>query len=375
MTAAVAVGAIGGRAMWYLTRSSGLVAFALLSATMMIGIVAAVGWTTRRWPRFLSQDVHRNLSLLALVFLGVHIVSTVVDGYVPIGWLDVVLPFRSPYRPLYTGLGALAFDLLLAVMITSGLRHRIGFASWRFVHWLAYLCWPVALVHGLGTGSDTQLPLVLAGEALCAAGVLGAVAWRLVVGSEFPAARRLGAAGGAAVVSAVIAAFAVLGPLRPGWSHRSGTSSALLSQLAARNGTGGSAASAPAPAPAATAPSGTGTTTGVPAAPFRLAATGTRSTARLEGGGVRVTLALHLTDPASTPLTFTLDGAPADGGVALTSGSADLGPYHGPVTGLAGSRVEAQVAGPAPMVIVADLQLSETTDAVTATVTATPAGR
>ena len=117
--------AVGGKAFWYLTRASGVVSIVLLSATILLGIVASVGWTSTRWPRFLSQDVHRNLSLLCIGFVGVHVVTTVADGYVPIGFLDVILPFRSPYRPIYLGLGALCFDLLLAVLITSALRHRI----------------------------------------------------------------------------------------------------------------------------------------------------------------------------------------------------------------------------------------------------------
>lgn len=148
----------GSTALWYLARASGLVSLVLLTATVVLGVVASVGWTTERWPRFLSQDVHRNISLFGLAFVGVHIVSTVADGFVPITFVGAVVPLASPYRPLWIGLGALAFDLLLTVLVTSGLRRRIGYASWRFVHWLAYLCWPVALVHGLGSGTDTPSP-------------------------------------------------------------------------------------------------------------------------------------------------------------------------------------------------------------------------
>ena len=107
--------ALGGRAFWYLTRASGVVALVLLSATLVLGVVASVGWTTERWPRFLSQDVHRNISLLGLVFIGIHVATTVLDGYVPIGLVDVFVPFLSPYRPIYVGLGALAVDLVVAV--------------------------------------------------------------------------------------------------------------------------------------------------------------------------------------------------------------------------------------------------------------------
>ena len=132
--AVLTTAAVGGRAVWYLTRASGLTAFVLLTATIVLGVVASIGWTTERWPRFLSQDIHRNVSLLCLVFLGVHVATTVLDGYVPIGLIDVFLPLHSPYRPIYVGLGALGFDLLLAVLVTSALRHRIGYGSWRFVH-------------------------------------------------------------------------------------------------------------------------------------------------------------------------------------------------------------------------------------------------
>ena len=135
-----------------LTRATGLVSLILLSATVVLGTVASVGWTSDRWPRFLSQSVHRNLSLFCIVLIGVHVVTTVADGYVPIGLADAVIPFRSPYRPIWVGLGAVAFDMLLAVGITSALRRRIGVAAWRGVHWLAYACWPIAVAPRPGLG-------------------------------------------------------------------------------------------------------------------------------------------------------------------------------------------------------------------------------
>jgi len=114
-----------------LDRATGLISLILLSATVVLGIVASVGWTTERWPRFLSQAVHRNLSLFCIALIAIHIVTTVADGYVPISYLDAFIPFLTPYRPLWIGLGALAFDMLLAVGITSGLRRRIGVRAWR----------------------------------------------------------------------------------------------------------------------------------------------------------------------------------------------------------------------------------------------------
>ena len=232
MTAAlVATVGHGSAALWYLTRATGLVSLILLSATVVLGTVASVGWTTNRWPRFLSQSVHRNLSLFCLALVAIHIVSTVGDGYVPIGLADAVIPFRSPYRPIWVGLGALAFDMLLAVALTSALRRRIGVAVWRGVHWLAYACWPIAVVHGLGSGSDARLPGATLVFVVCTGSVVAAVAWRLVAGHARSVGWRLGGALAAAAVLLVITAFAAAGPLRPGWSHRAGTSSALLAQL------------------------------------------------------------------------------------------------------------------------------------------------
>ncbi len=375
--------AVGGKAFWYLTRASGVVSIVLLSATILLGIVASVGWTSTRWPRFLSQDVHRNLSLLCIGFVGVHVVTTVADGYVPIGFLDVILPFRSPYRPIYLGLGALCFDLLLAVLITSALRHRIGYGSWRFVHWLAYLCWPIALVHGLGSGTDTPLPLVIGVEVVCTAAVLAGFAWRLLTGRSLPITGRMAAAVGTVVVMLAIAGFAVFGPLRPGWSHRSGTSAALLHQLAAKNGgtrattttpttaSAGATTTTPATTPAAGA--GTGTTSAVPQAPFTSPVTGTQSQTPADArGGIQITLSMHLQNTASTPLTVVLAGTQSTGGgVSLSSGTVTFGAYRGQVVGLNGGTITAQVSDPNPTTLVINLRINQQSAAITGTVTGT----
>ena len=216
----------------------------LLTATVVLGVVASVGWTTERWPRFLSQNMHRNLSLFCVGFVGIHVVTTVSDGYVPIGFVDAFIPFRTPYRPFYVGLGALSFDLLLAVLVTSALRHRIGFASWRFVHWLAYLCWPIAMFHALGTGSDARLPVVLFVGCVCLAVVAGAFAWRLATGADVPPAGGPPPRWGPWWWAWRCWVRRARTP-PAGWSHRSGTSAALLAQLAAQERHGGHRARRP----------------------------------------------------------------------------------------------------------------------------------
>lgn len=220
----------GTQTLWYLTRGSGLVALVLLTASVVLGIVEISGWTRPPWPRFVLAGLHRNVSLLVTVFLAGHIVTAVLDSFAPIGWLDAVIPFTSGYRPIWLGLGAVAFDLLLAVIATSLVRRRLGFPAWRAVHWFSYACWPIALIHGFGTGSDTRIGWVLALSLGCLAAVLLAVWWRLWKGwSAVPslAPVRAVAAGASVVVPIVVVAWLVLGPLRPGWASRAGTPKAL----------------------------------------------------------------------------------------------------------------------------------------------------
>ena len=330
----------GSTALWYLTRATGLVSLILLSAAVVLGTVASVGWTSDRWPRFLSQSVHRNLSLFCLALIGVHVVTTVGDGYVPIGLADAVIPFRSPYRPIWVGLGAVAFDMLLAVAITSALRRRIGVAAWRCVHWLAYACWPIAVVHGLGSGSDARLPGAMFVFVLCTAAVAAAVAWRLAVGRARSVTWRLGGAVAGAAVLLVIAVFAAAGPLRPGWSHRAGTSSALLAQLS------GSASASYSSAPASTPSTSAPPASGIPTAPFETTVSGTVVTSPPDADGdATVTLSMQPAD-TTAPLEIRIIGPTVNGGVALHRSEVTFGPLSGQVTALDGTSIGALVTGP-----------------------------
>ena len=333
----------GATAFWYLTRATGLVALIVLSATLVLGIVSSVGWTTERWPRFLSQSVHRNLSIFSLAFVVVHVVTTVADGYVPITLVDAVIPFRSPYRPLWVGLGACAFDVLLAVAVTSAFRRRIGFRTWRWVHWLAYMCWPIALVHGLGTGSDSRLPGVQFVYLLCVVAVLAALGWRLATARAATSGLRFGAAVGATLVLFGVAVFAFAGPLQPGWSRRAGTSSAVLAQ------TGTVASANGVPVSQRTPTSTTLPTTGVGTAPdlsFSSGLDGTYSVYGPESSGqVRVLLSMHLRT-GGLALVVDLSGPEVNGGVAMTSSQVTFGAQHGSVIMLDGSTIGATVSGP-----------------------------
>jgi predicted ferric reductase len=214
---------------WYLTRSTGAVALLLLSLAIALGVVDVQRWSSPRWPRFVVDSLHRNVSLLAMVFLVLHILTSVLDSFAPISLVDAFIPFVGSYRPFWLGLGAVSFDLLLAVVITSLLRQRMGYATWRAVHWLTYASWPIALLHGLGTGSDVKTTWLQALSVVCVAIVIAALLARVLRGWPANLPARGAALGGAGAFSLFLALWLPGGPLGSEWARRSGTPSALLS--------------------------------------------------------------------------------------------------------------------------------------------------
>ena len=174
--------------LWYATRGAGIVSLILLTGVVVLGIVSAMRWQTASWPRFLTTGFHRNLALATLIFLSLHVVTAVVDPFTALGWNAALVPFSSSYRRFWLGLGVVAIYLLLAIVLTSLLRPIFGHRAWRTVHWLSYAMWPVAVIHGIGTGTDPWFAWMLAIEAVCVGSVVAAVAWR--VGRVAPTAWR-----------------------------------------------------------------------------------------------------------------------------------------------------------------------------------------
>jgi predicted ferric reductase len=220
--------------LWYTTRATGLVALVLLTASMALGLLSSVRYRRPGWPRFVTLGLHRNLSLLALAFTGAHVLTAVLDNFVSIPVQDAFVPFIGSYRPVWLGLGAIALDLMIALTVTSLLRTRMSLRAWQLVHWGAYLCWPVAVLHGLGTGSDTDVRWVLVLTLACVAAVTVLTLWRLTRGWQSRPLASL--AGMVAIIVCLIAGGAWLkaGPLAPGWARRSGTPPSVLAH--ARNG-------------------------------------------------------------------------------------------------------------------------------------------
>jgi sulfoxide reductase heme-binding subunit YedZ len=171
---------VSSTALWYLSRSTGVVLLALLSLTAILGIVIRARGRVPGLPSFAVTALHRNASLIALVLLALHVVTAVVDSFVSIGWLAVVVPFTSHFEPVWVGLGALSLDLVVAMIATSLVRDRIGRRTWRAVHLTAYAAFPLAAIHSIGAAADLQSGTLLAFTVLCLAAVAVAAGWRLV---------------------------------------------------------------------------------------------------------------------------------------------------------------------------------------------------
>jgi hypothetical protein len=342
----LALAASGPSAYWYLTRGTGAVSLLLLTASVVLGILGSLRFAAGpRWPRFALDTLHRDVSLLVLAVLAVHIVTSVLDSFAPISLLDAVIPFVSSYRPLWLGLGAVAFDLLLALAITSLMRRRIGFRGWRAVHWLAYVSWPVAVLHGLGTGSDTKLTWMLALTVICLGAVLVAVAVRIARAQPGDPRLRSGLAVLALLTPLGIAIFTLAGPLQRGWARRAGTPASLLGGARTAAALGGTAVSRSVPASGSTA---TATATPLPR----------HFTAQLEGtarqlpapGGAVVDLALRLSGSVTGKLRVRVAGSPIPGGgLSMTGSQVDLlasglpSVMQGRITSLQGQQFLARV--------------------------------
>jgi Ferric reductase like transmembrane component len=366
----VASGA-GPSALWYLTRGTGAVTLVLLTVSVALGVANVRRISVAGAPRFVFDAVHRSVSLLALAFLAVHIVTSVLDPFAAIRPIDAIVPFVSAYRPVWLGLGAVASDLLIAVALTSALRRRFGYRAWRAAHWLAYACWPIALVHGLGTGSDAKTAWLLALTGGCALVVLVAVWVRATAGWPEQAGARLSALAASIVAAVALLVWLPTGPLAPGWAKRAGTPSSQLPTAAAVRVSTSSPAGASASSPVGA----------VPPASFNAPLTGTVSQSRLGTGLVQVDLHLALAGQALGALDIRIDGQPlGGGGVEMTSSRVTLGTpsdpsqYAGLVTALEGTNIQARVRSTrGSLVLLAQLQINPSSGAVTGTLAAQPA--
>jgi len=358
------IAAAGPSALWYLSRGTGLVALLLLTVAVVLGILEVQRWAPLGSPRFVVVVLHRSVSLLVVALLVMHVLTSVLDPFAPIRPLDAVLPFSAAYRPFWLGLGALAFDLVLALTVTSLLRRRLGLRAWRGVHWLAYASWPVALLHGWGTGSDTRNVWMLAFTLGCAAVVLGAVAWRLA--GAWSGRPGVSAAAAGAVIALIAFAMVWLprGPLADGWARRSGTPAVLLSSNAA------------AVVPAA------GVARSRLARPFSAGLRGTLSQGTSADGLAVVDLRMRLTGRVAGVVRVRIAGSPAAGGgvvmrrSAVTLGDrARPGEFQGRIDALDDTSLQALVGSADGRAVRLRLDLTLTDTTVSGTASGRPVNR
>jgi len=178
---------------WYLSRATGVVALVLMTVVLVLGLLVARNGRLPGLPQFAVTGLHRNLSLLSVVFVAVHIVTAIADSYVSIPITAVIVPLTSGYERLALSLGAVSLDLTLAVIITSLIRSRLNLKTWRAVHLLAYASWPVAWLHGYTAAADLQSGWLFGLAAVCLLAVIAAVAWRLIAAArDIPRAERVG---------------------------------------------------------------------------------------------------------------------------------------------------------------------------------------
>ena len=169
---------LDGSVLWFLNRSTGVVTIVLLTITTVLGVLAIGGRPAGRVPRFVTQAFHRNVALLSMLLLVVHLITAVLDEFVEIRWYEVFIPFVGSYEPLWVGFGAIATDLMLVVILTSLFRTRMQHNLWRGLHISAYALWALAIGHGIGVGTDMTESMWLLTVA-CAIAVPLAAALRL----------------------------------------------------------------------------------------------------------------------------------------------------------------------------------------------------
>ncbi|MDX1872501.1 ferric reductase-like transmembrane domain-containing protein [Mycolicibacterium sp. 120266] len=181
---------MSSEALWALGRGTGATALGFLTVSLTLGVAARSGRPLLALPRFAVAEVHRFAALAGTLLVVLHLALLFADPYAQLRVVDFVVPFLGAYRPLWQGLGTLAFDLVLVVVVTSLLRHRLGLNAFRVVHWITYALWPIALAHALGNGTDAGRVWFLVFAGCCVVMVAAALAWRLHANyTEYAAAR------------------------------------------------------------------------------------------------------------------------------------------------------------------------------------------
>lgn len=213
--------------LWYITRGTGSVLLLVLSLSVALGILTFGRWQSRTLPRFVTVTMHRNLALFSIVLLAIHMLTAILDPFAHLGLKDALIPFSSAYRPLWLGIGVISGEIMVAIAVTSLVRVWLRFTVWKGIHLLSYLSWPLAVFHGLGTGSDARHSWFLWLTAACVTIVVVSLVYRVSLQRTGVTQRK------AATFTMSVGVFALIlwtitGPLQSNWAIRAGTPAALL---------------------------------------------------------------------------------------------------------------------------------------------------
>ena len=206
---------------WYAARGAGVAAYLILTVVVTLGMTMASRRPLQRWPKFALEDVHRFGGLLVGSFVVIHVLTIALDAYLPFSIAAIAVPFVASYRTLYTALGIVAAELLLALAVTNRYRDRLPYTFWRRAHYLNLAVWAAATVHGLGSGTDRSTPWLLGLFSASVAVVLGAGTWRALRRTQVPVRA---VAAGLAVAGVLAVVVGATGPLRfspKPWNARS----------------------------------------------------------------------------------------------------------------------------------------------------------
>ena len=203
-------------ALWYAARASGVAAYVVLGLVVSLGLTLGGKAQTRSWPRFSVEDVHRFGGLLVGSLIGIHVLTIAADSFLPFSLTQLFVPFTSTYRPLWTGLGIAAAEILLALAITNRFRKQLPYGFWRKAHYLNFAVWGLASVHGLMSGTDRGAAWLAILYGVSVAVVVMLLVWRFG-GHVFRSPR----VAGAGAVTVIALPLLIVGPLRnapPAWN-------------------------------------------------------------------------------------------------------------------------------------------------------------
>ncbi len=333
---------------WDLARAGGFTAYILLTLSVAVGLALTMQWQSPgKWPRLLNSELHNFITLLALIFTGIHVLAVWIDPFTSFGWNEIFIPLASHYRPLWMALGIVALYLGLAIGLSTWIRPLIGYAWWRRLHVLTLLLYALVTVHGIATGSDTQtlwgVLIYIASVALVGCLLLSRLLTPINARDRaHPVIATL-----VGLLTLVGVVWTVSGPLQPNWNAVANNGNGSGSRIAQAQ------AKAPAPVQSTAQPqnqSGNQNNSSDPyASPFTASLQGTMTQNGPDSNGA-VTLHINttLSNGAQGTLVIVLQGQQTgddDGGISISSTQVTLGQnattvlYQGALTSLRTERL------------------------------------